>query len=223
MVLQASKVRKSRACLVGTCPSYIRTGDESRNSIAKPRKWKSSKAGHRLPATHELTVPWTRSNGPVPVEVAIQNTRGQREAELSDSWDRNSSGGRSARGAGPAGKNEHESCESWIVGVRDQREGSIRQEMRHLSFRGQRPEEDWAWPQGNFQAGDVFGERQQGHHGVAEGLDRKRGFADAALQRRAGARASQGRGCVRQNSLKPSQKKRPREPDCSSRRGPKFK
>src|SRR6266581_1387657 len=62
----------------------LRTGDESGNSIAKRRKWKSSKAGHRLPATHELTVPWTRSNGPVPVEVAIQNTRGQRGKELFD-------------------------------------------------------------------------------------------------------------------------------------------
>ncbi len=80
--------------------------------------------------------------------------------------------------------------------------------MRPLSFRGQRPEEDWAWPQGNFQAGDVLGERQQGHHGLPEGLDRKRGFADAALQRRAGACANQGRGCLRQNSLKPSQKKK---------------
>src|SRR5260370_15153293 len=101
----------------------------------------------------------------------IKNRRGEGGSNLCVFGEGSAGGGGSGGGRGSAGKNKHESCESWIVGVRGQREGSIRQEMRPLSFRGQRPEEDWAWPQRNFQAGDLLGERQQGHHRVAEGLD----------------------------------------------------
>src|SRR6267378_4851822 len=139
-----------------------------------------------------------------------EETRGHREAQLSDSWDRNSGGGRSTPGAGSAGKTSAEkSRESWCRGRRrSARQGSVRKEMRHVPFRGQRREENRTRSQRNFQARNVHGERQQSHYGITDEVDRERRLPDARHERNARTRSDQRRRCLRENTLSPSQERK---------------
>src|SRR5258708_16338829 len=139
-----------------------------------------------------------------------EETRGHREAQLSDSWDRNSGGGRSTPGAGSAGKTGAEkSSESWCRRRRrSARQGSVRKEMRHVPFRGQRREENRTRPQRNFQARNVHGERQQSHYGITDDVDRERRIPDARHERDARAPSHQRSPCLRENTISTLQKRK---------------
>src|SRR6267154_2099904 len=139
-----------------------------------------------------------------------EETRGHREAQLSDSWDRNAGGGRSNPGAGSAGKTGAEkSSGSWCRRRRrSARQGSVRKEMRHVPFRGQRCEENRTRPQRNLQARNVHSERQQSHYGITDDVDRERRLPDAQHERDARTRSDQRRRCLRENTLSQSQKRK---------------
>jgi len=160
-----------------------------------------------------------RSNGP--------SRSGDNSKYKGAEWRRNylilgshSSGRRTLEAAGPADKTSTKAASHDRAGSAAKGKEVFRQEMRLCHFGYSDLKEDWAWPQGNSKAGEFLVKRQQGHHDSLK-PDRKTATRRCRPSRCAGACANQGRGCVRQDSLRLGKRKSPRDPDCSSP-GAKF-
>src|SRR6266850_768198 len=134
MVSPRSKVRKSKSCRQGTC------------TLCRGLEWKFTPQLGRIELLALIQTGILSAS-------KLAKTRGHREAELFDTGDGNSSGGRCRACAGhrgTAGKEQlQKSSESRLVRLRGEGQGSLREKMCDLPLRGKGRQENRARPEGD--------------------------------------------------------------------------